>query len=79
MSVIRTVLPLPKNIIHCLLHRAGYTHTVPLVQCQPLSSYIKRYALKKTFLQTYRNLQSYKCQIFLTFYVFMSNKILVVL
>lgn len=27
MSVNRTVLPLPKNIFHCLLHRAGYTHS----------------------------------------------------
>lgn len=27
MSAIRTVLPLPKNIIHCLLHRAGNTHS----------------------------------------------------
>lgn len=70
MSAIRTMLPLPKNIFHCLLHRAGYTHTVLLVQCQPLSSYIKRYAFlkkKKKFLQTCINLQSYNARFFLHF------------
>lgn len=78
MSVIQTVLPLPKNIIHCLHHRAGYTHTVPLVQCQPLSSYLKKKKKKKHF---YRRIEIYKAIMpdFSYILCFMSNKVIVVL
>lgn len=74
MSAIRTVLPLPKNIFHCLLHRAGYTHSSSGTVSATLLIHKKLCFKKNIFLQTCINLQSYNVRFFLTFYVLCQTK-----
>lgn len=74
MSAIRTVLPLPKNIIHCLLHRAGNTHSSSGTVSATLLLH-KKICFKKTFLQTYINLQSYNARFFLHFMFYVKQNI----
>lgn len=77
MSVIRTVLPLPKNIIHCLLHRAGYSHSSSGTVSATLLIHKKK-CFKKHF---YRHINLQKAIMTDISYIlgFMLNKIFVVL
>lgn len=74
MSVIRTVLPLPKNIIHCLLHRAGYSHSSSGTVSATLLIHKKK-CFKKTFLQTYKSTKSYDDRYFLHFMFYVEQNI----
>lgn len=74
MSVIRTVLPLPKNTFHCLLHRAGNTHSSSGTVSATLLIHKKICFKKTTFLQTCKNLQSYNARFFFFFYILCQTK-----
>lgn len=76
MSVIRTVLPLPKNIIHCLLHRAGYSHSSSGTVSATLLIH-----KKKCFKNIFTDINLQKAIMTDISYIlcFMSNKIFVVL